>query len=71
MIDTNTVTTLTQLGNSASATIHLHWPAILAIIGWITHANWNTIQAYCDTRSGGMIPWIFHFLAGKPQLPKP
>jgi hypothetical protein len=69
MEPTNAIPIINQIGNAlpANGIIHLHWPAIVAIVGWITHANWGSFQTYCDTRTGGAIPFLFHLLVGRPQ----
>ena len=73
MIDTNTVPV--NAVADLPSTLQLHWPALVAIAGWITHANWHNIlhgfsvvQNYCDARQGGVLTGLFRGLFGKPTI---
>jgi hypothetical protein len=69
MEPTNAIPILNQIGNAMPAAIQLHWPAVAILITYITHVNWSTVQTYCDTRTGGAIPFLFHLFVGKPKPP--
>ena len=56
-------------------TLQTHWPAITVAVAWFIR-EWHqsgitfaSLQAYCDGRTNGLIPWLFRLIIGSPKQP--
>jgi hypothetical protein len=51
--------------------IDAHKLPISIAAGWFIHMGLPRLQAYCESRDGGIVPKIFFALFGKPKTISP
>ena len=51
-----------------------NWPTITVVVAWFVrewhqnNLNFSALQTYCDGRTNGLLPFVFHLIFGKPVV---